>query len=127
MTTSKSLAKLISVLEKKYKNPEKAVEKFLKYADRKNLLYKIPNVLKHLERMVEARKDTFVSLTTATKISLATEAKIKKFIGVEEQTPVETRLDPGLIGGFIAEHDNYIYDGSLNRQLKILEEVLLEN
>ena len=127
MTTSKSLAKLLEVLENKYKDPEKVVEKFWVYAKHKNLIYKLPNVLRHLERKADARKDTFVALAVSHDVSTETENKIRKFMGVSEAVPIEKKVDPKLMGGFIAEHNNLIYDGSLDRQLKKLKEVLLQN
>jgi len=127
MVTSKNLALLISVLDKKYKDPDKAVEKFVIYAKRKNLLYKLPNVLKHLERRAENRKDKHVTLTVSRDIAPETEKIIRTFIGAGEFIPIEKKIDPGILGGFIAEHNNLVYDGSIDRQLKRLKEVLLEN
>lgn len=127
MTTSKALAKLLSDLEKKYQDPGKAVEVFVKYVKHKDLIYKLPNVLKHLERNAGRAKDSFVDLAVAHEVTAETLKEIRKFIGVGEHIAVNKKIDSKLLGGFVAEHNNLVYDGSVGGQLKRLRETLLEN
>lgn len=127
MTNSKSLARLIGALERKHGDPEKVVDKIVRYLKRKNLLYTLPNVLKHLERHADNRTDNYIALTVSEDVSAETENKIRDFIGVKSSVPIEKKINPAIIGGFIAEHNNFVYDGSIDRQLKRLRETLLEN
>jgi F-type H+-transporting ATPase subunit delta len=46
---------------------------------------------------------------------------------IEEHVEVETEIDPGLIGGFILEFDDNIYDASVSNQLTELKREFEEN
>lgn len=65
---------------------------------------------------------TTVKVTTATELDdkalEAIKAKLKASGKVDEKVELEIKIDPSLIGGFILEFDNNVYDASISHQLK---------
>lgn len=58
-------------------------------------------------------------LTTAVKVSPATEQKMKAMVESKTQGTVEftTEVDPSIIGGFVLEYDTYRMDASVKTKL----------
>lgn len=73
---------------------------------------------------------TRVKLTTAIasddKMVDAIMAEVKKAVNLEK-VELETAVDPELIGGFVLEFDNQLYDTSIARQLELLEKEFSNN
>ena len=72
-----------------------------------------------------------VKLTTATKLDDAAVALIKeKLVGsdaTDQKVEIETAVNPDLLGGFILEFDDKLYDASIAHQLKQLKKEFAKN
>lgn len=73
---------------------------------------------------------TEVTLTTATEADEAVIEKVKQLILQKakiENIALKTKVDAGIIGGFILNYEDKMYDASIHRQLEILDDNFLEN
>jgi len=101
-------------------NPGKSEEiakKFVQLMRTKGLDYQLSRILKIIESKArESKKILYITLSEEIDVI----EDIKKLIGVEN---VETivKIDKTLKGGFIAQYNNKLYNGSISQQLdKIL-------
>jgi F-type H+-transporting ATPase subunit delta len=87
---------------------------------RENYLYDIAsdflNLLNEKEGIIQANIKTAVKISDDDKINLS--AKLKDFTG--KRIEANYSIDPSLKGGFIAQIDDTIIDGSIQRQLELL-------
>lgn len=121
---SQNLAKALIKLSEKT-TPEKAVEKFLSFADKKNLLSFLPRVLFYIEAEAAGRKEkNTLKISASRELSEEAVNMIKKAVGAPDFVPESVRTEPDLIGGFVAEYGGKIYDASVKRQLEKLGEIL---
>lgn len=86
------------------------------------------------EFIVMYRKNKGIStvmLTSAIKLSDATikaiEAKLKSAGITGEQIELNSQVDPNMIGGFILEVDDLVYDASLGHKLESLRREFVDN
>jgi len=128
MISSKQIAKELFKESKKTNDLSLFVDNFMQYLKSKKLEYIIPSVLKHLEIIEKREKD----LLTA-KISFGKEPTdetvkmVKNHIKLgEKDTDVVVDVEKDLIGGFVAEYNGVIYDGSLKGYIRGLEKALLQ-
>lgn len=123
--TSKALTRLLYILSKEHKDPDIILDQFLKFVQHKNMLYRLPTVIRRLEQMAKLKHhETRIRLRVPERISEAAESDIRKFIGAGGEVGIEQVIDSALTGGFVAEYDNVLYDGSVDRQLRKLQELL---
>lgn len=61
-----------------------------------------------------------VALNEATKDQIL--SKVKTMVGADKQIQLETKVDPALIGGFIIQYDDKLYDSSVAYQLNKLKQ-----
>lgn len=103
------------------------IDNFLRYCQRKNLLYKLPGLVRRLERLAARERDQqTLKLSSAQPLTPSNESAIRRLVGAPTDVAVETELVPALIGGFVAEFNNYVYDGSAARQVARLQETLID-
>ncbi len=124
--TSKNFALTIYRLYKSNQNVEALVEATVDYLKQKNLLYKLPHIVRQLE--ILERQDASInslSLTLARKISSETEAEIKKFLNVPGSAEVKKDFNENLIGGFVATYRGKIFDASVSGQIGRLKTLLI--
>lgn len=125
---SKVLTTLLYSWGKSGKCTDAQIDVFIKYCLRKNILYKLPHVLKKLEHMLEVKKyETTVQLTSAHRIQPETQKIITKELGIDDAIPIHSKIDSKIVGGFVAEYDYVRYDGSIARQLVELEKNLAQD
>lgn len=105
--------------------PDEASRKFLNFAKKKNLLSFLPRIIFYLktEDRKQRERNTFKILSSH-ELSEETKNQIKKMVSVPKSVPEAVQINTDLIGGFIAEYNNSIYDASLSYQLKRLSEFL---
>jgi len=76
-------------------------------------------------------KRTRVTLSTATALDQALIENIKsKLAGASstrEHIDLETKIKPELIGGFVLEYEDQLYDASVSHQLHIMRKALANN
>ncbi|MBT8228870.1 MAG: ATP synthase F1 subunit delta [Bacteroidia bacterium] len=74
---------------------------------------------------------TTVHLTTATPITESAMASIKRALQnskvTDQQVEIETSVDPDLIGGFVIEMDDKLYDASVAHKLDEVKKQFLNN
>lgn len=126
--SSKQLAKaLYQMIAEEPKHERKIVNEFIKYLEEKNLLGIMSGVVKHLETYQAAElATTQVKLRVAHEPAKALITEIKKHINAPD-AEVVTTIDESLVGGFQAEYQYKIYDGSVSYQLQQAKKVLLGN
>ncbi len=77
------------------------------------------------------RKITTVKLTTATQLNEASLAKIKEKLlasdTTDENVEIETAINPALLGGFVLEFDNKLYDASVAHKMQEMKKEFAKN
>ena len=68
-------------------------------------------------------------LVTAVKVSDNVKSKIEAYVNsrVDKKVDMEHIVDKDLIGGFVLEFDNNLYDTSISHQLKVLRKEFSKN
>jgi len=83
------------------------------------------------EQYQKLKSVTGVKITTATPISEDSLAEIKKNLldstATEKEVEVETAVDPSLIGGFVLELGDKLYDASVVHQLDQVRKKFADN
>ena len=66
------------------------------------------------------------TLTTATRVSAATEQKMRQMVEAKTQGTVEfeTQVNPDIIGGFVLEYDTFRMDASVKSRLNAILQTL---
>lgn len=79
----------------------------------------------------QLKKITSVTVTTATEMSEAVQAELRKKLlasGITtENLEIISKIDPDLIGGFVLEFDNKRYDASVAHKLEELKSDFAKN
>ncbi len=126
MIRSKELAKSIYEISKKEKLPASFFEALISELENRGLSYLLPSLEKRLRFYVDRDKNlSKLKVSFAKEPSKSSIENVQKFVGVTKDE-VETDIDEGLLGGFIAEYDGKIYDGSLKRWIANLKKELQE-
>lgn len=104
---------------------EELADAFIKYASSSNILYMVPNVIRHLE-LLNKRKAEEKKLIISTVFPISEEMKkeIRRFLDVKPGADSTVKVDKSLIGGFIARYNNAVYDASLKNQISTLKKKL---
>jgi F-type H+-transporting ATPase subunit delta len=79
--------------------------------------------MNHMRGVIRARVTTAAPLAADKASALA--GKLQEISG--RQVLLETRIDPSIIGGVVAQIDSTVYDGSVTRQLARMRQKLVEN
>jgi F-type H+-transporting ATPase subunit delta len=99
---------------------------------RKGREFYLPEIVQEFIKQYEAiRKKTRVKLTTAEALSNETLQEIKTKLAqsssTRDQIEIDTKIAPELIGGFILEYDDKLYDASVSNQLRLARKTLFTN
>ncbi|MEP7267896.1 MAG: ATP synthase F1 subunit delta [Saprospiraceae bacterium] len=77
----------------------------------------------------EMNHNTRVRLTTAEKLDAAIvgdlESKLQQSSTTRDNITIETKVRPDIIGGFILEYEDKLYDASVSNQLRLVRKKLL--
>lgn len=92
----------------------------------------LPEIADTFEEQYKSFKGiTSVKLTTATSMSEEVVSKIKAKLEASSDTAntieIETAVDPELIGGFVFEFGDRLYDASVAHRLDVLRKELVNN
>ena len=103
------------------------VAKLLALLAERDRLILLPTLVDaYRERLLDYKKIVRAEITTAAPLpdgrARAIEASLSKATG--RSVALETRVDPGIVGGMIAKVGSTVYDGSVTRQLERLREQL---
>src|SRR5204862_6536391 len=79
--------------------------------------------MNHMRGVIQARVTPAAPLGADKASALA--GKLQEISG--RQVLLETRIDPSIIGGVVAQIDSTVYDGSVTRQLARMRQKLVEN
>ena len=98
-------------------------------AERDRLIVLPDLVASYRERVLEYQKIVRAELTTATPLDPAKTQAIEQRLAqaTGRKVRVQTRVDPGIIGGLVARVGSTVYDGSVTRQLEKMKQRLVEN
>jgi F-type H+-transporting ATPase subunit delta len=79
------------------------------------------------ERSMSENRVLKAEVTTATPITDARRSALAAALGraTKSQVIVNARVDPSLVGGAVARVGNFVYDGSVVRQLALMKQRLL--
>ncbi len=105
---------------------ERVLSEFLTFCRDKKLMYLLPRVLYHLERMANEKASVnSLRMIFARKQDKSIVDMVSGFIKAKPDTVVSIDIDEDLIGGFVVLYQNIIFDGSIKRQLNRAENILI--
>ncbi len=107
--------------------PAPMVSKLLAMLAERDRLVLLPELLAtYRDRLLAHRNVVRAELTTATPLDSARTAALEQQLAraTGRTVNLETRTDPGIIGGVIARVGSTVYDGSVTRQLEKIKERL---
>ena len=90
----------------------------------------LPEIVTEFEKQYNVlRNISKVKITTAVPLDTAVLGVIKQKVeaGTDKTIELETAVEPELIGGFVLESDDRLYDASVLRDLKDIRKQFLEN
>jgi F-type H+-transporting ATPase subunit delta len=98
-------------------------------AERDRLIVLPDLVASYQERVLEYQKIVRAELTTATPLDAANAQAIEQRLAqaTGRRVRLQTRVDPGIIGGLVAKVGSTVYDGSVTRQLEKMKQRLVGN
>lgn len=109
-------------------------------AERKKIISRLEAILKNKKKeyllpvIIEksaaaAEKQTKLEISLAREQSAEVVEKIKKMLAKKIQgwEKAKLKVDPGLIGGFVAKTEQYIIDASIKNQLEELKKSINKN
>jgi len=119
--------RLVEALVSRAGTLQPAVAKLLLLLAERDRIVLLPEVAKAFEsRLMDHLKIVRAELVTAQALSddrvSAIKAGLKAATGRDVQ--LDTRVDPGIIGGAVARIGSTVYDGSITRQLERMKETL---
>ena len=94
----------------------------------RGLVELMPNIARELNQFVlDYKNEAIAEVTTATKLDARQQNLVKQ--ALERMTGktilLETRVQPGILGGVVARVGDKVIDGSVERRLKLLQQQLL--
>ena len=125
--SAQKLAKaLVEIVSDNPSDPQKSVENFLVFCDKSKLNYLLPSVVRYLEIELgrQERENTF-KIFSAIKIDEEIIKKIKKIVGADPFCPAEIIEDKNIGAGFVAHYCNKIIDASLDNNLRLLKNKII--
>ncbi|HOA47603.1 MAG TPA: F0F1 ATP synthase subunit delta [Candidatus Paceibacterota bacterium] len=120
----KKLVKILLSLTqgKSDKEKQEIVRVFLKLLAEKNQLHLLPAILKELKREEKKQKiELILARNFEQEFLQKIERGVKKTLGEKE---IKLRIEPEIIGGFLAKDENYLIDGSIKGILNNFKERL---
>lgn len=98
-------------------------------AERDRLIVLPDLVASYRERLLEHQKIVRAELTTATPLDATKAQAIEQRLAhaTGRKVRLQTRVDPGIIGGLVARVGSTVYDGSVTRQLERMKQRLAGN
>ena len=111
---------------------DKLTVAFLDIVTRKSRETYLPEITEEFIAQYKALQHiSTVKLTTATKLNEAAIAKIKEKLVASDVTDlnveIETAVNPDLLGGFVLEFDDKLYDASVAHKIKQLKKEFAKN
>lgn len=106
-------------------NKEKIISQFINFLKNKNIVYLFDSIIKYFKKeALESEEKQTLRIRAKNSFSEEIINKIKKVVKADKNVNVDFQKDKEIIGGFIAEYDNKIYDTSINYQLGQLKKQL---
>lgn len=106
-------------------NKEKIISQFINFLKNKNIVYLFDSIIKYFKKeALESEEKQMLRIRAKNSFSEEIINKIKKVVKADKNVNVDFQKDKEIIGGFIAEYDNKIYDTSINYQLGQLKKQL---
>jgi len=114
------LAKLLIELDER--NPEKTEEIVKTFiSSMKGNEYQLPQILKIVEKKAqEGRERNTLYITLSEEMDIVD--KIKQIVDVDKDVPIKVTINKSLQGGFIAQYNSKLYNGSISKQLQKIRE-----
>lgn len=127
MISSKQLAEAIYKLSKEGISADKITEFLFPYLRKYNMTSILPKIIQRLDNF-EKKERLFNTLEIKSGLPIDSDItkEIGQILGAEENSPVEKKTDPELLGGFTATYKGFLYDASLRNQLNLLKAKLTE-
>jgi len=118
---------LINIADKKDLSPEELISKLSSFLEKHNLLSLLPKISSILEKNYKKALER-ETITIRSRYALDSEQilEIKKLISLNTDTKVKEVIDKSVIGGFIAQQNGIVYDGSLAKQIENFNNSLKE-
>ena len=110
-------------------SPAPIVGKLLVLLAERDRLVLLPDLLaSYRDRLLAHRNVVRAELTTATPLDSSRAAAIEQQLAraTGRTVTLQTRTDPGIIGGVVARIGSTVYDGSVTRQLERIKDRLTE-
>lgn len=128
MIGSKEIAYTMIASEKEGRVDSKILARNLvHYLQESKRIDLLPEILRIIdESAVKDEGYHTVSITTPHDAAQEDLEKIISFISPETKNITKLHVDKDLIGGFIAEHKGIIYDASIQKQIQLLKNKLIQ-
>lgn len=128
MVRASTLGKtLLQMVEDSTDSIDEVVERFVRFVQKRNLVYVLPQVVRYLESVeANSKQGREVCITTRGDVPSDILDVIKKEVSAPNDAPVVHRKDPQLLGGFKARYNNVLYDASIQRNLRRLRRELVQ-
>ncbi len=112
-----------------HENPERqsrVVDIFLEFLEEKKLLALLPHIVRSLEKLQEVEKSKqTLKITLQQNHAKDVIEQIRKKINAPDSADTKVVIDDDIKGGFIAQYNNVVYDGSVATQLQQIKKRLL--
>lgn len=113
------IAKILSSLEKeKPEKKQEAIDYLVKELKSKGDLSVLPKILQELRRVSHRERAVLTFAREDIDKELQEKVKAKLKSELQDSDQVNIKIDPNIIGGFIAKTKNYLIDGSVRGVLK---------
>lgn len=101
--------------------PVKLVAALVEVMKSHRLAGQLPKVAYYLGLELEReRRERALSIIVADAVSASTLKHIREYVGAQEGVETIVKIDPKIIGGFIAEYRGRLYDASIVRTVETL-------
>ncbi len=124
---SKTLARALwSLMEDDKQSSNDVARQFFRFVEINHISHMVPGVVRHLERMsATKRAESTLDIRTAHPISKGLIDAIRARMNVPEDALIDVEEDTALVGGFVGKYGKTIYDASMQKQLLLLRNKLL--
>lgn len=126
--TSKKVAQALYALIEEGYDAERVANAFAEYAKKRNARHLMCGALRHLELINERENERkTLKIKTPFKLSENVMKRIRDVMDVDPESKTDIHINEDLIGGFIAQYNDNVYDISIKSQLIALKQKLTEN
>ena len=125
--SAQSLAKaLLKLIQENPDNQQKIIASFVDFCDKKRLTHLFDSLLKYIEIEIKKEEDNkTLKIFSAGKLDEKIVEQIGKLSEAGPGAPISVIEEKDIVAGFIAYYQNKIIDASLDNNLRLLKNKLI--